>query len=66
MKKETEIMDCICRCFDPPKDTPFLKEAVYEWSAIIDGKCVYGENGYIWYAGEIEFYQHFQILKGKR
>lgn len=57
-------MNHICRCFSPPKNTPFKKEEVYEWQPCIDGRVVYHESGEEWPFGEIEFYLHFQPLNG--
>lgn len=55
----------ICKCIDPPKDTPFEKEAVYRWDYGIDCICAYHESGMRWSATEIKFLWHFQILTGK-
>ena len=58
-------MDKICKCFNPPEGTLFVKEGLYRWEYIIDGYVAYHNSGESWTAGTIEFYQHFQILSGK-
>ena len=45
-------------------NTAFEKEGLYHWD-YIDGYIAYHESGESWSAGDIEFYQHFQILSGK-
>lgn len=59
-------MERQCRCINPPDDTLFEKDGIYEWGFIIDGFGAIHESGFEWSAGEIEFLMHFQILSGKR
>jgi len=47
------------------KGTQFEKEGLYRWNYIIDGYVAFLDSGEQWSAGEIEFYQHFQIISGK-
>lgn len=54
-----------CRCFVPPEEGQFEKGNLYRWDYIIDGCAALDGAGMWWYAGEIEFYQHFQIISGK-
>ena len=58
-------MQKVCRCLAPPESTPFEKDDLYRWDYIIDGYVAFHESGEQWNAGEIEFYQHFQIMSGK-
>lgn len=58
-------MEKTCRCIAPPSGTLFEKEGLYKWDYIIDGYVAYHEYGEKWCAGDIEFYQHFQIISGK-
>ena len=57
-------MERRCRCFDPPKGSPFQKEKEYRWDYCIDGYIVYSDCGDRWAFG-IDFYWYFQILSGK-
>ena len=55
----------LCRCIDTPVNTRFVKDEIYRWGYIIDGKVAYHESGEKWDAGEIDFLWHFEILSGK-
>lgn len=55
----------ICKCIDPPKNTPFEKDGVYRWEYGIDCYFACHESGARWSAAEIGFLMHFQILTGK-
>lgn len=60
-----EMVEKQCRCINPPNDTPFVKNGIYEWSYIIDGYEAVHESGITWGGGEIAFLKHFQIISGK-
>jgi|GEM_PF-4068429 len=54
-----------CRCFVPPEEGQFEKGSMYRWDYTIDGCAALDGAGTWWYAGDIEFCQHFQIISGK-